>query len=80
MIDWYLLPLAAIVDSLYVAWMWSAEKERPLVGGFTSVGIWGLTLLGVIEVADKPWNMVPILIGAFAGSYATILLKRKRNG
>jgi hypothetical protein len=79
MIDWYLLPLAAIVDALYVAWMWTAEKERPVYGGLTSMGIWGFTLWGVVEVADKPWNMVPILIGAFLGSYLTILLKKRRS-
>jgi len=79
MIDWYLLPLAAIVDALYVGWMWSTERHRPVVGGLTSVGIWGLTLLGVVEVAGNYWNLTPILIGAFLGSFITIWLKARKD-
>ena len=78
MVDWYLLPLAAVVDALYVGWMWTTERNRPVIGGLTSMAIWGLTLWGVVEVAGNNWNMLPILSGAFLGSYITIWWK-KRN-
>lgn len=76
-IDWYLFPIAAIVDALYVAWMWAAEESRPVLGGLTSMLIWGLTLWGVVEVSDNHWNIPVILAGAFYGSFVTILWKKR---
>jgi len=78
-IDWYLLPLAAFTDALYVLWMWAVESKRPHSGGITSMGIWGLTLWGVIEVADNLWNMIPILMGAYLGTYLMIRWKKSRE-
>jgi hypothetical protein len=75
-VDWYLLPLAAVIDALYVAWMWAAESKRPHLGGLTSMGIWGMTLWGVVEVTENPWNIGPVLIGAYLGSYLTICWKK----
>lgn len=79
MINWYLLPLAALVDALYVGWMWAAEKHRPVIGGLTSMAIWACTLMSIVEIADNKKNGIPILIGAFLGSYGTIYLKARKQ-
>lgn len=79
MIDWYLLPLAAVVDSLYVFWMWAAEKGRPHLGGLASVGIWGLSTWGVITVINNRWNLAPILVGAYLGTCLTIYWKKHHD-
>ena len=77
-INWWLLPAYFVLDLLYIVWMWATEKHKPLLGAFSSLSIYGMCMMGTIEAYDNRWNMIPIFIGVFLGSYLGIWYKKRR--
>lgn len=80
MIDWWLLPLAFVLDLMYIAWMWATERHMPLLGAISSVSIYAIGILGTLEAVDNRWNMIPLFIGVFLGSYLGIWYKGRKLG
>ena len=78
--NWWLLPAYFVLDLLYIAWMWATEKNMPFVGGISSLSIYGMGIIGTIQVYDNRWNMIPLFLGVFLGSYVGISYKKYKHG
>ena len=73
--NWWLLPAYFLLDLLYIAWMWATEKHKPFIGAVSSLSIYAMSILGTIHAYDNRWNLAPIFLGVFLGSYLGIKYK-----
>lgn len=79
-LNWWLFPIAFVLDLMYIVWMWATEKHMPMVGALSSVSIYAMGLLGTLEAVENKWNMIPLFLGVFFGSYIGIWYKGRKLG
>lgn len=71
--------LGFCVDALYVFYTNSVTKDRILLAVFWSMAISVCGIVGWINALDDRKLLVPYVIGLGAGTYAAMLIERKRR-
>ena len=78
--------ISIIFDIVYTKSVLYISRLIPKKAAITSVLLYLLTAIGTINYVKNPFNLVPICIGAWIGSYfilkyeAKLRAKRKKNG
>lgn len=76
---WWLFPIGICLDIIWVFWMNAVEKDWPIRAGFWGTATAAVGLFATIDIVHDWKHAVPYLAGLFFGSYAGVLLKRKKR-
>jgi hypothetical protein len=70
--------IALVSDYVWTACIHSISKEKPLSAAFFSALTVLLGGVATITFVSQPKYLIPAVLGAFAGTYLTVRLKRRR--
>lgn len=76
---WWLFPVGIGLDIIWVLWMNAVEKEWPLRAGMWGMATAAVGLFATIDIVHDWQHAVPYLAGLFFGSWAGVLLKRRKR-
>jgi len=65
-----------VYDLLYAKWTEYVVTKRPYLAAHASVGIYLIGSWGIILYVANPWLLIPIILGAWLGTYVAV--KRSR--
>lgn len=69
-----------VVDILYVYYTLYVTRLRPVAAANISVTIYLIAIFGVINYVSNYLYVIPISIGAWAGTYVTVEWERRKDG
>lgn len=68
-----------IFDVLYAYYIIALTELKALKSALASAVIIGMSLFGTIEIIKNHWNAIPIILGAFTGTYISVMLKKSKE-
>ena len=78
MLDWVSTFLAIFfTDIFYVYYLKSIEEGHPLKSSSWAVVVFLTACLAVINYTTNHWLLIPASLGAFAGTYVGMILRKK---
>ena len=66
-------------DLIYVYFVKSIQSNQPLQAGLWSVVVTFTASVAVINYTADHWALIPALLGAFAGTWAGMKIKRQET-
>jgi hypothetical protein len=66
------------VDVVYTKYVIAVSKYQALVAANYSLVMYGLTVWGTIEYVNNYWNVIPIGLGSWLGTYLTLLNENRK--
>lgn len=69
-----------VVDILYVYYTLYVTRLQSVAAAHTSVAIYLIAIFGVINYVNNYLYVIPISIGAWLGTYATVEWEKRRDG
>ena len=74
----YILTFIAVffVDIFYTYYLKSVNESKALKASFWGAVVWLIGSLAVIEYTANHWLLIPACIGAFAGTYVGIKIRK----
>jgi uncharacterized membrane protein YfcA len=80
MISYVVTFLAVFVtDLLYVYFVKSIQQDQPISAGLWSMVVTLTASVAVINYTEDHYALIPALIGAFAGTWVGMKIKRQEN-
>ena len=78
MISYIVTFLAVFVtDLLYVYFVKSIQEDQPISAGLWSMVVTLTASVAVINYTEDHWALIPALVGAFAGTWAGMKIKKQ---
>lgn len=69
-----------VIDILYVYYTLYVTRLRAVAAANTSLLIYLIAAIGVINYVGNYLYIIPIVIGAWVGTYATVYWEKKKDG
>ena len=67
------------IDVLYTAYFIHVEKRNAKTAATLSSAIYGLMAYGVVNYAQNIWYLIPLVLGAWIGTFITVKFYKKPN-
>ena len=67
-----LLLAATLLDAIFALYTVAVINTKPLRAASLSFLTYTLEAVGVVNYVENKWYLVPLAVGAFAGSYAVV--------
>lgn len=65
-----------VYDYLYAKWVIAVAQKHAVIAANLSVGIYLIGAWGTILYVSNPWFLIPIVLGAWLGTYTAIRYKK----
>ena len=66
-----------VTDLLYVYFVKSIQQDQPISAGLWSMVVTLTASIAVINYTEDHWALIPALLGAFAGTWLGMKIKRQ---
>jgi len=66
-----------VTDLLYVYFVKSIQEDQPISAGLWSMVVTLTASVAVINYTEDHWALIPALVGAFAGTWAGMKIKKQ---
>ncbi len=66
-----------VIDSLWVLYTRYVQDNRAFAAATVGAAMYGLFGFGTLAIVESAWNIVPMIIGSWLGTYLTIKLIKK---
>lgn len=68
-----------VLDFVWAIYTRAISKDQSFGAAVAAAGIMALSGTAAIVYVDNPWMLIPAMIGAFAGTYSSMRLLKKRK-
>jgi uncharacterized membrane protein len=76
MTAWLVFATYVLIDILYAAYILEVGKRRAFRAALLSSVIYGLLAYGILTYSHNTLYLVPLVLGAFSGTYLTVRFNR----
>lgn len=70
--------LYLLIDMVYAKYTIAVTKGEALKASTAGAAIYGFSALGVMSYVQNPWYVVPMITGAFIGTYVIVSHEAKK--
>lgn len=71
--------MAMIVDAIWAKYTIATARLQPLTSAVMGALIYVINAILVISYVSNPWNIIPVALGAFVGTYFVVNKHKKES-